>query len=264
METKQVAEQFYRHVQRKGLSELYCRTLRYQYTYIAERCGTFPTPESLTDLIDGLRDRGCSASWIANVIKAMRHVCDFLEMDMPDIRAPKAQEKRIVYLTELEASRLLAACTDMRDYALLCVLLYGGLRRTEAAGLVWDDIDLEQRIISVRGTKTHRTADVAIAPKAVRALEQWKERCPSQSVFGVHPDRIGRIVKRYAKRAGIRKNVSTHTLRHTLATNMLLNGADVTLVQKQLRHRDLKSTLIYLHITTEKQKELYDRFTPSF
>lgn len=264
METRQVAEQFYRHVQRKGLSEAYCRVLRYQYTYIAERCGTFPTPESLSQLVEDLRDRKLSASWIANVIKAMRHVCAFLEIDMPDIRAPKSQERRLVYLTELEASRLLNACQDMRDYALLCVLLYGGLRRTEAAHLRWEDIDLDERIISVRGTKTHRTADVPISDKAVRALEQWKERSTTGTVFGVRPDRVGRIVKKYAQKAGIRKNVSTHVLRHTLATNLLLNGADVTLVQKQLRHTDLKSTLIYLHITTDEQKKLYDRYTPSF
>ena len=53
-------------------------------------------------------------------------------------------------------------------------------------------------------------------------------------------------------------------LRHPLATNLLLNGADVTLFQKQLRHRDIKSTMIYLHITTEKQKDLYDRFIPGY
>jgi len=74
----------------------------------------------------------------------------------------------------------------------------------------------------------------------------------------------GKIVKRYAGKAGLRKDVTTHVLRHTLATNLLLNGTDVTLVQKQLRHRDIKSTMIYLHITTEKQKELYDRFSPKF
>jgi len=75
---------------------------------------------------------------------------------------------------------------------------------------------------------------------------------------------VSRIVKKYARKAGLKKEVTAHTLRHTLATNLLLNGADVTLVQKQLRHRDIKSTMIYLHITTEKQKELYDRFSPKF
>ena len=270
MESEEVADQFYRYVQRRGLSETYCKALRYNYLYIAARCGTFPKPESLTSLVEELRDRGCSASWIANVIKAMKHICAFLETDMPHIKAPAVQERRITYLTELEASRLLHACTDMRDYALVCVLLYGGLRRLEAANLRWEDVDLEQRIISVRGTKTHHTADVPIAPKAVQALAQWRERSTGEWVFPsskggpINPDRIGRIVKSAAKRARIRKQVSPHVLRHTLATNLLINGADVTLVQKQLRHRDIKSTLIYLHITTEKQKELYDRFSPKF
>ena len=97
-----------------------------------------------------------------------------------------------------------------------------------------------------------------------------RERCPGEWVFpsgrGRHilPDWVGKIVKRYAGKAGLRKDVTTHVLRHTLATNLLLNGTDVTLVQKQLRHRDIKSTMIYLHITTAKQKELYDRFSPKF
>jgi integrase len=193
-----------------------------------------------------------------------RHWGRYAECDVPKLTPPRDHNKRIVYLTELETSRLLHACTDMRDYAMLCVMLYGGLRRKEVSELLWSDIDLDERIISVRGTKTHYTADVPVSEKAVIALRMWRERCPGERVFLMTPDRVGRIVKKYARRAGLKKDVTAHVLRHTLATNLLLNGADVTLVQKQLRHKDIRSTLIYLHITTEKQKELYDRFSPRY
>jgi site-specific recombinase XerD len=270
LETETVSNQFYEHVKRKGLSEDYCRSMRSNYLYIARRCGTFPATDDLAGLLVSMRDKGLSASWIKNILKTCRHLCPFLGINEPKVKAPKESNKHIVYLTELEASRLLHSCTDMRDYAMLCVMLYGGLRRKEVTTLDWQDVDFEKRLLVVKGSKTHHIAEVPISPKAVDALAQWRERCPGDVVFpngqGKHmtPDRVSRIVKKYARKAGLKKEVTAHTLRHTLATNVLLNGADVTLVQKQLRHRDIKSTMIYLHITTEKQKELYDRFSPKF
>lgn len=232
--------------------------------------GTFPSTGEMTAYYQGKVEAGRSPARLGNIIKMFRHWCEYSETETPKLKAPRDHNKRIVYLTELEAARLLEACQDMRDYALLCVMLYGGLRRREAAMLRWEDVDLGQRLITVHGSKTHHTADVPISPKAVLALGQWKVRCSDEYVFpsrkgrAMNPDRIGRIVKKYARKAGLKKDVTAHTLRHTLATNLLLNGADVTLVQKQLRHRDIKSTLVYLHITTEKQKELYDRFSPRY
>ncbi|MHC1609153.1 MAG: tyrosine-type recombinase/integrase [Candidatus Methanofastidiosia archaeon] len=270
MEIKSVAQQFYRYVQRKGLSETYCAGLKSNYIYIAKRCGTFPVTEDMAELVISMRERGLSASWILNILKTMKHLCAFLEIDMPKVSAPKDNGHRVVYLSEIEASRLLNACDSIRDYAILCIMLYGGLRRMEVTLLRWPDIDFENRLVTVTGSKTHYTAEVPIAPKAVEALAMWRKRCEGDIVFPgktgdpLKPDRISRIVKKYARKSRLKKNVTSHVLRHTLATNLLLNGADVTLVQRQLRHRDIKSTMIYLHITTEKQKELYDRFSPDF
>jgi integrase/recombinase XerD len=209
-------------------------------------------------------ERGLSPARLGNTIKMFRHWGRYAECDVPKLSAPRDHNKRIVYLTELDAARLLHACTDMRDYAMLCVMLYGGLRRKEVTLLTWDDIDFEKRILSVKGTKTHYTADIPISEKAVTALRMWRERCTGERVFLMTPDRVGRIVKKYAKKAGLKKNVTAHVLRHTLATNMLLNGADITDVQRQLRHRSIESTLIYLHVTTEEHRKRYDRFSPDF
>lgn len=269
-EIRTLRENFYRHLKEEGLSDAYAYSLANDWRTMARQTGPFPTRDEMRDYYQGMLKRGLSPARLGNTIKMFKHWGPYAEVEVPDLTAPQDHNKRVTYLSELEATRLLHACHDMRDYAMLCVMLYGGLRRTEVAHLRWEDVDLGKRIVSVRGTKTHRTADVPIAPKAAHALEQWRERCSGEWVFPsdkgghVRPDRVNRIVKKYARKAGLKKEVTAHVLRHTLATNLLLNGADVTLVQKQLRHRDIKSTMVYLHITTEKQKELYDRFSPRF
>jgi site-specific recombinase XerD len=220
-----------------------------------------------------MTERNLSPSYIANMIKMANHFCDFSGVERPALKPPKNMRRRIVYLTEIEAKRLLYVCTDFRDYALLCVLLYGGLRRAEARNLKINDINFAERVMTITTTKTHIEAECIMSEKTSKALSQWLSHRPEtnndyvfvkQNGDPLSVERIGYIVKKYVKRAGLKKQVSTHTLRHTLATNLLINGADITLVQKQLRHQNIQSTLIYTHITTEKQKEMYDKFSPDF
>jgi integrase len=231
---------------------------------MARVIGPFPSSDEMRSYYQDMVKRELSPARLGNTIKMFKHWAKYTDLDAPNLTPPNDHNKRIIYLTDVEASRLLYACTDMRDYAMLCIMMYGGLRRKEVTLLTWNDIDFEKRIISVKGTKTHFTADIPISEKAISALILWKEHCSTERVFLITPDRVGRIVKKYARKAGLRKEVTAHVLRHTLATNLLLNGADITLVQKQLRHKNIESTLVYLHITTEKQKELYDRFSPRY
>ena len=258
----------------RGLSELYCYSLSNDYKYMIKRTGSlFPDKDKMEELYSAMLKRKLSPARLGNIIKMFKHYCAWADKGLPDVKAPRDTGKRIVFLTEMEATMMLHKCINYRDYAILCLLLYGGLRRSEVVNLKLHDLDLENRIITVRTTKTHIEAESIISKKVVGALKDWLKRRPevthdyvftSRNGGKIGPDRITRLVKEYANKAGIKKNVTAHVLRHTLATNLLTNGADISFVQKQLRHRNIQSTLVYLHITTEKQKEMYDRFCPSF
>jgi integrase/recombinase XerD len=252
-EAENVIVQFKKYCTRRGLAEAYIKTLVDNYGYTIKDTGElFPNNDHLMRSYERLVERHLSAARLANMVKFYRHYSGFMGVEPPDIKPPKNNKSRIVFLTEIEATRLLYACKDMRDYALLCILLYGGLRRKEAAELRVQDVDLHERVLHVVTTKTHEVADCVIAPKAADALEDWLKRRPGGTpwVFPngrgghIRPEQVNRLVKKYATKAGIKKNVTPHVLRHTLATNMLLNGGNVAVLQKQLRHKSITSTLI--------------------
>ncbi|HPR42288.1 MAG TPA: tyrosine-type recombinase/integrase [Candidatus Methanofastidiosa archaeon] len=273
-EIEEMGNKFYLYCIQKGLAKGYCKSLKNLYLYCVKRSNNLmPGPKDFSIIYLDMVDKDRSPSYIANVIKMANHFCDFSGVERPALKAPKNTRRRIVYLTEVEAKRLLYVCTDFRDYALLCVLLYGGLRRGEARNLKISDINFQERVLTITTTKTHIEAECIMSEKTSKALSQWLAHRPEtdndyvfvkQNGDPLSDERIGYLVKKYVKRAGLKKQVSTHTLRHTLATNLLINGADITLVQKQLRHQNIQSTLIYTHITTEKQKEMYDKFSPDF
>ena len=269
-----IANKFKVYLLRKGLSKAYTQWLVADYLYIARKSGkSFPSAEDIENIYDGMIELGLSPSRLSNYLKTVRHYCSFAEMEPPKLTAPRETRQRVTYLTEIEAARLLDACDKIRDYAILCVMLYAGLRRSEVANMRLGDLNLPERILTVRGTKTHTEAECILHKVAAEALAMWIKRRPrtshdvlftSQSNKPIRAERVGQLVKLYARKAHLKKNVTAHVLRHTLATNLLINGADITLVQKQLRHRSIQSTLIYTHITTAKQKELYDRFSPEY
>jgi len=274
MNNGRVENRFRSHLLRKGLSQAYVDWLVQDYSFIVRKCGT-PSPSvgDIEDVYDTLLAKKVSATRLSNFLKTVRHYCEFAGIERPDIKAPRNFNQRVTYLTDFEAGRLLDACDSIRDYAVLCVMLYGGLRRKEVAEIQLCDLKMGERVLTVHGSKTHTEADCILHKDAVEAIAQWLRRRPevshnylftSQGGGPLTPSNVGKIVSKYSKKAHILKHVTCHVLRHTLATNLILNGADVTLVQKQLRHRSIQSTLIYTHITTEKQKELYDRFIPQF
>lgn len=95
---------------------------------MARKIGPFPTAEEMREYYDGMVARRLSSARLGNTIKMFKHWTRYAECEMPDVKAPPDTNRRLVYLTELEAAKLLHACTDKRDYALLCVMLYGGVK----------------------------------------------------------------------------------------------------------------------------------------
>ena len=183
-------------------------------------------------------------------------------------------------LTERDVERLLAApdadtVLGVRDRAMLEVLYATGLRVSELVGLRSEQVDLRQGVLRVVG-KGGRERLVPLGEQAVDWLERFLERgrtgiLGARSSSALFPTGRGgamtrqafwQLVKRYARRAGILRDVSPHTLRHAFATHLLDHGADLRVVQMLLGHRDISTTQIYTHVARERLKALHARHHP--
>ena len=165
-------------------------------------------------------------------------------------------------LSQEEVTRLIESARTPFQRTLLMALYATGLRRAELANLKITDIDSPRNVIHVQGGKGRKDRDVMLSPNLLAALrEHWRglRRKPAIWLFpggrwhtADHPidtKVIWAACKEAAQRAGIRKEVHPHTLRHCFATHLLEAGADLRTIQILLGHRDLEETTIYLHLS---------------
>lgn len=179
------------------------------------------------------------------------------------------------FLNSAEVEKLLSTPdvetkTGLRDRTIFEVMYACGLRVSELANLKLGELDLESGILTTTG-KGSKTRKVPIGGSAVEWLRRYfavrkpKER--SDMVFlgdrGRPLDRhaIHRIIKEYAAKCGF-ESVSAHTLRHSFATHLVQNDADIRSVQMMLGHADISTTQIYTHVTSKQLKKNYERFHP--
>jgi len=172
-------------------------------------------------------------------------------------------------LTTKEQKALLAQpnpryLTGHRNRVMLRLMLDTGLRLSEAIHLRWKDIDLNSGKVMVRQGKGAKDRTLWTGEENLAALLAWKERqvseCTgrSQNVFTtklggpLNPRYIQRMVKRYAVKAGIEKDITPHTLRHSFATDLYRETTNIRLTQKALGHANLATTQIYTHIVDEE------------
>ncbi len=199
-----------------------------------------------------------------------------LGKDWPIRHIPYAKgEKRLPeVLSQGEARRLLESVDNMKHLAMLLFAYSGGLRVSEIARLEVDDIDSDRMIIHVRLGKGRRDRIVPLSPVLLTIVrEHWLIERPRKFLFpGRDRERptsrmtIAKIVRKAARAAGIKKKVTTHTLRHSFATHHLEAGTDLRTLQLLMGHRYLSTTSRYLHISTERLRnaktplELLDGF----
>jgi integrase/recombinase XerD len=188
-----------------------------------------------------------------------------------DLIFPKTPRKLPVVLSPEEVTRLIEAAPNLRYRTLLMLLYSTGIRRTEASLLQVSDIDSERRVIHIRQGKGSRDRDVPLSPKLLEALrEYWRWKKPKVYLFpstsghrgleGPISDKtVWYACKRAASKAGIKKRIGPHTLRHSFATHLLEAGADLRTIQLLLGHQELKHTTIYLHLS---QRHLHAAINP--
>ncbi len=184
------------------------------------------------------------------------------------IKPPRRPKQMPKYLTEEEMRKLLDSAKDnSRDYAILSLLAYSGLRVSELCNLHVEDVDLSERVVYVHSGKGDKDRIVIISAKAAEAIENYllsrqdslEYLFSSQKSEKITRVQVFRIVKKYARKAGIKKNVTPHVLRHTLATTMLRRGIDIRYIQQFLGHSSVATTQIYTHVDDGTLKRVYDQ-----
>jgi integrase/recombinase XerD len=183
-------------------------------------------------------------------------------------------------LSELEVEHLLQApdltqALELRDRTMLELLYACGLRVTELISLQLVQISMNQGVVRVFG-KGSKERLVPVGEEALRWLQRYMSGPRGELLRGmpsdvVFPSRRGTQMTRqtfwyrikiYAQRAGIKKHLSPHTLRHAFATHLLNNGADLRVVQMLLGHSDLSTTQIYTHVAQQRMQQLHEQHHP--
>ncbi|MBU7028750.1 MAG: tyrosine-type recombinase/integrase [Theionarchaea archaeon] len=230
-----------------------------------------PTEADAMQYYQYLQGQGYANSTVANIVYALNRYFQFLGKKIK-LTPPKRHNRQPNFLTVEEAQALLRVIPNLRDRAIVTTLLYTGMRVNELCNLDMSDLHLDKREITVRDTKTYHDRKVIISEKCVCALTQYLDSLPNErkAVFTsqkggpISRGRVYAMVKKYGQLAGITKNVTPHVLRHTLATNMIAHGASVIEVKEQLGHRNIETTLKYIHLQIGQRKKLYNEHCPKF
>ena len=195
------------------------------------------------------------------------------------IELGKQSERQVIFLEENELERLLGAPTAdsfkaLRDRAILELLFSTGLRVSELCALNRDSLNLKSGEFSVRG-KGDKVRLVFLSDTAKEALKSYLEKREDVDAalfvrqvknpaladdLRLTTRSVERLVKHYAAKAGLSKKVTPHSLRHSFATDLLRNGADIRSVQALLGHSNITTTQIYTHITDKQLREIHQTF----
>jgi site-specific recombinase XerD len=207
---------------------------------------------------------------------------DIPSLSADKIELPKTARKQVTFLHYDEVQRLIEGIdvseeAGLRDRSIIELLFSSGLRVSELVNLNRDHINTKRREFMVRG-KGQKDRPVFISQSAADWVEQYLamrqdslvplfisySRNVETNTTGdyrrLSARSIQRLINKYARLAGITKHVSPHTMRHSFATDLLMNGADIRSVQTMLGHADISTTQIYTHVTDAHLKEVYDKF----
>lgn len=278
----------------KGLSkntlESYTRDLRSFCQYL-KVCGISTFEETSRNHIVGflltLKQAGKATATLSRNLASIRSLYAYLfqerrltENPAADLESPKLEKKLPRVLSTQEVDVLLEQpdnlqITGIRDRSMLEVIYATGIRVTELMTLDTSDINLDAGFIRCTG-KGSKERIIPVGSVAIRYIDVYlNESRPKlvkhsgeQALFvNQHGKRLTRqgfwkILKKYARQAGIGKEITPHTMRHSFATHLLENGADLRSVQEMLGHADISTTQIYTQVTKRKLRDVYEKTHP--
>lgn len=228
-----------------------------------------------------LKGRNCSRRTIVRKLAAVRSFFRFLFREKhikanpaDGVFTPKLDRRLPEFLDPEKTIKLITApakgdILGLRDRAILEVLYSSGIRVSELVGLDQSSVDFIAGVVKVRG-KGKKERIALLGKKAQAALREYlqKRKSAMEALFlnkrgkRLTDRSVRRLVDKYVRRASIEKKISPHSIRHSFATHMLNNGADLRSVQELLGHKNLSTTQIYTHLGTQRIKEIYTKAHP--
>lgn len=167
---------------------------------------------------------------------------------------PKADKKLPIVLSEDEVQKMFDVCINLKHKVILALLYSCGFRVSELLNLQWSNLDRSRKIINIIQGKGKKDRQVMFPEVLYPLLEKyWTVYKPFPYVLSGQKSEkyseksVGQVIKQLAKKAGIKKRVWTHQMRHNCFTHMVENGTDINLIQKIAGHKDVKTTMIYVH-----------------
>jgi integrase/recombinase XerD len=279
----------------RGLSENYQLSTQRSLTEFAQWCARKhkidrPGEITLSILSEYLADRkrsGLSASSIKLIVVALKIFFRYLASKgaihrnpTDALSLPRIERYLPETLNEMQVEQLLESIETkqplgLRDRAMIEMLDASGLRISELANARLENFSVEDRILRVTG-KGNKTRLVPVGRKACEALASYlsserpklvKRRSGSEIFLSkrgtrLTTARIWQIVKKHAKHSGLEANIYPHLLRHSFATHLLSNGADLRIIQEMLGHADISTTQVYTHVDQQRLKAVHRQFHP--
>jgi integrase/recombinase XerD len=279
----------------RGLSDNYQLSTRRSLAEFADWCAdarqiSHPrgvTLSLITDYLEARKRGGLSASSIKLIVVALKIFFRFLagkkiiERDPTEtLSLPRIERYLPETLNELQMEQLIESVDTkqpfgLRDRAMIELLYASGLRISELANARLENLDVNERILRVTG-KGNKTRLVPVGQKACAAIASYlsterpklvKRRTGSEIFLSARgtkltTTRIWQIVKECARRSGVERNVYPHLLRHSFATHLLGNGADLRIIQEMLGHADISTTQVYTHVDQQRLKAVHRKFHP--
>jgi len=279
----------------RGLSENYQLSTQRSLTEFAQWCASKkkignPIAVTLPLISEYLADRkraGLSASSIKLIVVALKIFFRFLagkgtvDRDPTQgLALPRIERYLPETLNELQVEQLIEHIDTkvplgLRDRAMVELLYASGLRISELANARLENLDFQERILRVTG-KGNKTRLVPVGRKACDALAAYlsmerpklvKRRSGGEIFLSergtkLTTARIWQIVKKISRHSGLEKNIYPHLLRHSFATHLLSNGADLRIIQEMLGHADISTTQVYTHVDQQRLKAVHRQFHP--
>jgi integrase/recombinase XerD len=275
----------------KGLSrntlESYERDLRKYFEFMEKKTPDDIKQQDILDFLTSLSENGMAVPSSARCLSSIRGFHKYLLTDSltatdptVNIDAPHGWIRLPKTLSSSEVETLLnqpdmTTTLGIRDKAMLEVLYAAGLRVSELVGLRLQDMNLERGFVVVAGKGSKERA-VPLGEVALDRLKEYLDRSRPLLLKGQASDAVfvssrrcqltrqmlWERIKHYVRKAGMTRNVSPHTLRHSFATHLLDSGADLRAVQAMLGHSDISTTQIYTHVSRERLKRIHEKYHP--
>jgi len=232
--------------------ETYCSCLK----VIFDKCGENPTLDSIKSYLLVIQNR----NYHKQIVATFRNYSEFvlgLKLKLQDIPYPRKEERLPDILSKSEIESIIKCPKNLKHQSVICLLYGGGLRVGELINLKITDIDSSRMVINIRASKGNKDRVIMLDQSLLELLRSYvKEYKPVNYLFNgqkkdQYSDRsVNELLKYWAVKSGVKKNVHAHLLRHSFASHLLESGTDMAIIQKLLGHNNIKTTEIYAKVST--------------